>query len=324
MERSFTSDRVTAADETRIGLGGLLVSGLMAAILVAEPPPEDVVVSVNDVTITKQDVADLARRVLLRPLGDSATEQKIRRQITQEFVSRELARQTLAKSKFGVTEVAAREDSDQRVRQLKKEGRSLQQILEDRGINETAWHREIHWQLAWKRYRSHYISDENLEKYFNEHRRDFDGTELRIAHLLLKTKSTTDDNRDQVIQAAKNIHREIADGKTTFEQAVKEHSAAPSKDQAGAIGWIARYQPMTEEFTRAAFKLKLNEVSPPVETTFGIHLIRCLEIRPGTRSWQDVRSELSAVMQDYLRQWLADQARASAKIKWQQRAQELP
>ncbi|MEM7316385.1 MAG: peptidyl-prolyl cis-trans isomerase, partial [Planctomycetota bacterium] len=68
-------------------------------------------------------------------------------------------------------------------------------------------------------------------------------------------------------------------------------------------------------FSKAAFRLKETEVSQPVETPFGLHLIKCLEIEPGTRSFSEVLPAVKqAAMNDMFRR-LAARQRRSAKIK---------
>ncbi|MDA7906551.1 peptidylprolyl isomerase, partial [Mariniblastus sp.] len=57
-------------------------------------------------------------------------------------------------------------------------------------------------------------------------------------------------------------------------------------------GWIAREGPMAPSFTNAAFQLSENEISLPVKTKFGFHLIRCEAIRDSALGWKDVRTEL--------------------------------
>jgi parvulin-like peptidyl-prolyl isomerase len=73
---------------------------------------------------------------------------------------------------------------------------------------------------------------------------------------------------------------------------------------------------MHESFSRAAFALKEQEVSPPVITPFGVHLIRCAEINPGQRTWQDARQALTAAVTRYLFDWAAEKERSKAEIKF--------
>jgi parvulin-like peptidyl-prolyl isomerase len=60
---------------------------------------------------------------------------------------------------------------------------------------------------------------------------------------------------------------------------------------------------MHEAFNRAAFDLQQGEISEPVATIFGVHLITVTEVKPGGKTLEEVRSQ---VMQDF-NQWLVDQ-----------------
>ena len=85
------------------------------------------------------------------------------------------------------------------------------------------------------------------------------------------------------------------------------HGAGPSAKAGGDIGWIERREPMPEAFSAAAFALKPGEVSLPVETTFGVHLIQVLEVKPGTKTWQEAADRLKPAATLFLFRRLAEQ-----------------
>lgn len=70
---------------------------------------------------------------------------------------------------------------------------------------------------------------------------------------------------------ANKIADEIKAGKT-FEDAAKEYSTCPSKEKGGDLGYFGKGQ-MVPEFEKAAFEAVIGEVSAPVKTQFGYHLI---------------------------------------------------
>jgi parvulin-like peptidyl-prolyl isomerase len=73
---------------------------------------------------------------------------------------------------------------------------------------------------------------------------------------------------------------------------------------------------MTEEFARAAFGLKPGEISPPVISAFGVHLIQVTETRPGDKTWSDVRKEIEPLAAKELFDQLVRQDRAKVKVEY--------
>jgi hypothetical protein len=49
---------------------------------------------------------------------------------------------------------------------------------------------------------------------------------------------------------------------------------------------------MDEDFAAAAFALQPGQISPPVITRYGAHLIQVTEVRPGKKTARDVRKEI--------------------------------
>ncbi len=275
-----------------------------------------VVVQVNSEAIRDGEVQRLARQTVGRTVSDSPADGKLYRLLAEELVTRELARQELAKSKWGETWEAATLECRRRGEAWKKAGRTVESFLKEAGIDRRAWQREVHWQMAWKRYLAHFSTTENLERYFDEHRREFDGTQLRVAQILIKPESPAKEDRQAALQKAQQLKARLDGKQITFAGAARQYSQAPSSKQGGDIGWIERHQPMPEAFSRAAFRLNKGVVGQPVETVFGVHLITVLEEKPGRREFGEVRAEVRSALQAFLLEWLADRRRKTADIKW--------
>lgn len=84
--------------------------------------------------------------------------------------------------------------------------------------------------------------------------------EVKASHILVKTK-----------EEAEKIREEILAGKS-FEDAAIEYSLCPSGKRGGDLGFFGR-NVMVPEFDHAAFELNVGELSQPVNTNFGWHLI---------------------------------------------------
>lgn len=130
-------------------------------------------------------------------------------------------------------------------------------------------------------------TDEELKNYYNEFKDEFSEPESRSAsHILV-------DSEDK----AKDIKAKIDKGED-FANLAQEHSACPSKANGGDLGTFHRGQ-MVKEFDDKVFSMSLGEVSEPVKTQFGYHIIKLNEINDAkARSFDEVKDEVRAhVMQ---------------------------
>ena len=87
---------------------------------------------------------------------------------------------------------------------------------------------------------------------------------VRASHILVKTE-----------EEAKVILYDVTHGKD-FGAVAKEKSQCPSGKSGGDLGWFGRGQ-MVREFEDAAFSLKPGEISKPIKTQFGWHIIKLEE-----------------------------------------------
>ena len=114
----------------------------------------------------------------------------------------------------------------------------------------------------------------------------------RLRHVLLETNG--DRSREEALQLAAELRSRIVAGES-FESIAQEYSDDfASRQEGGDLGLNARGN-FVEAFDAAAFNLAEAEVSDPVETEYGIHLIRVDAIvKPSVRDLASMRDELSA------------------------------
>ena len=297
---------------------GLLVIGLCVTAPDEKPAPlpPQMAATVDNEPI---GVAEVEREIALalqgqKLAGDALA--RLRKHALEQVIDRHLVLRYLQANK----QAASKDDVDfalaRLVRQLKAKDTALSVHLKNIGMTEGELRQELLWKISWARYVEGRSTDENLKKYFEMHRPDFDGTELKVAHILLAVPAEDDAKLPATLQRATSIREEITAGKTSFAEAAQKHSKAPTAKDGGNIGGIRRHEPMPEEFTRAAFALKKGEVSQPVVTVFGVHLIQVLEIIPGQRTWEDCREELRPAVTLYLFRWIAEKERKTAKISY--------
>lgn len=89
-------------------------------------------------------------------------------------------------------------------------------------------------------------------------------SQIHAKHILVKTE-----------QEANEILFDLQRGKD-FDAIAAAKSLCPSGKKGGDLGWFGHGQ-MVKEFETAAFALKVNELSKPVKTQFGWHIIKKVE-----------------------------------------------
>lgn len=114
------------------------------------------------------------------------------------------------------------------------------------------------------------ISDERLKNFYNENKQSFylDET-IRVSHILIDNK-----NNDAKERAFKI--RELINNPEEFKAIANVVSTCPSNAKSGDLGFISKGK-MFEEFDETAFALNVNEISQPLESVFGYHIIMVTE-----------------------------------------------
>ena len=201
--------------------------------------------------------------------------------------------------------------------QLEGQKIDLRQYLAERALTPAAMRKQIGWQLLWERAMQKQLTDDVLEDYFDEHHKDFDGTEVRASHILLRSDKMGDPAvLNDLLRAADALRDQLVAGKYSFAEAATMFSAGPSREKGGDIGFFPRHGLMVEPFAEAAFTLPVGEISKPVVTPFGVHLIKATEIKPGNKKWTDVREELKPPAGRALHDKIATIAREKANVEF--------
>lgn len=137
------------------------------------------------------------------------------------------------------------------------------------------------------------VTREEMENYYQAHINEFTRDErVSAAHILLSVdENAPQDEVDAARQKIEEIRKEIDEG-ALFEDVAREFSQCPSADQGGDLGSFGRGQ-MVPEFEEAAFNTSPGEISAPVRTQFGWHLIKVEDYTPaGTREFDQVRAKI--------------------------------
>ncbi len=136
------------------------------------------------------------------------------------------------------------------------------------------------------------VSEGDVRQAYEEQPDRFRTEEERLLrHILVAVQS--DAEAPAAEAEANELAARLAAGES-FESLAREHSDDPgSAAEGGSLGWSGRGV-FVAPFEDAAFRLAKGEVSAPVRTEFGYHLIRVDDIRAGAeKAFEDVRDELA-------------------------------
>ncbi len=151
--------------------------------------------------------------------------------------------------------------------------------------------------------KSHPISDDVLKKEFEKINSMRGSKEYKVSHILLKTE-----------EEAKTVAEQLKNSK--FEDVAMDKSQDPgSSVKGGDLGWAVPSN-FVKPFGDAMVALNKGQISAPVQSQFGWHLIKLEDTRDlKVPSFDEVKQNLTQHMQQQLVQKVISEQRAKAKIK---------
>jgi len=285
---------------------------MLMPLLLGANEPARVAVKVNGTAITEGDVDFIATTRQMKP--EQRTEQESK--LIEELVDRQLIREFLARRKISAPADELAFQIQQAEDAIKKHGDDPAVLLAKLGYTPERLKTELGLPLAWHAYVRQAVTLPQTKEYFDKHRAELDGTQLRARQIFLKLPPNPTDTE---LTAKKNqlndLRSQIKSGKLTFADAAKQHSESPSKDQGGDIGLFGAQGKLPSPVTRAAFALKVEELSEPIVSAFGVHLIQVTERIPGDLSLEDVRPQIFAKLSEQLWADTVRSERKTAKIE---------
>ncbi len=288
---------------------------LILPLFVSAQVDETAVAVVGETNI----MASRIERHLDRTLGDRELSEEqlqvLRVETLQHFVNREVVNHFLKVRKFKVGPNQVRLEVELLIANLARVGQTLEDFLAKENKTRQGLEHEIAWKLRWDKYLKKTLTEKVLESYFGRHRRKFDGTEVQVAQILFRTLGTRE-SVDAALLLARKKKAEIENGDITWKEAVAANSVAASKENGGKVGWLRFVEPMPREFTDRAFAMEPDGLAEPFTSAFGVHLIKCLEVRPGTAEWGDVRQEVEEAATKELFDRIADRHQTEVEIEY--------
>ena len=143
------------------------------------------------------------------------------------------------------------------------------------------------------------ISEDQLKDYYEDNLDTFkEKKQVKARHILfMLAENASKEEEDKIKQKATAVLQQARAG-ADFGELAKKNTEDPSgKENGGDLGYFSQGQ-MVKPFEEAAFKLKKDEISDLVRTSFGYHLIKVEDVKEAkTKSLEEARAEILSMLQ---------------------------
>lgn len=255
-------------------IGGVIIAVVLVVLLINGTRGE-MVASVNGERITKDE--------LFQRLAEQDGGQTLDAMITEMLIEQEAK-----KANITVTE----EELDHEFDRVKKRFGSeleFQMMLAQLNMSEDMIKGQLRSSLLVKKMMLPEIDvhEDDLKQYYEENKQFYEEEEqVKARHILVETEEEANEIKQQLDQGA------------DFEELAKEKSTDPgSKESGGDLGYFGRGE-MVAEFEETAFSLAVGEISAPVKSSYGYHIIKVEDYKEArTPTYDEIKND---IREDYI------------------------
>lgn len=289
---------------------------------------EQVLVVIDGEPHTLTDIKNYARNSMGRefPVGDLDILGREDQEVLEQFITEKLLAAEVKQAGIKVAD----QDIDNYINQVK----------EKNNINEEQLKRALTADgLTWEKYRSQIraemekgdmiemqvrkrinITSEDVERYYNLNQKKYVSDQrVHLRHILLPIPEGDKAAEAAAREKAADIRRRLAAGED-FAQLAATYSDGAGASEGGDIGWVSRGS-LLKEIDQVAFgKLKVGEVSDPVRTSAGLHIVK-LEGREGGKqlALADIRDKvreevINKAIEERFQKWLKGDLRRKHRV----------
>jgi peptidyl-prolyl cis-trans isomerase SurA len=281
------------------------------------------IAKINDSIVTLSEVEDRAKLINMERKGKKGIKSLSPKVIKKEALNLILEEKLLiqeGKKKQNITVSEANvEDAIKEIKTANKVPDDVFLVmLEKEGLTLKDYKKKIREQIIISKVRNNYlrnsarISEKKSKQYYRKNRKDFlTPSKILVRHILfIFGENISETSRKLKRERAEEALKKIRSG-MSFKKAAKKYSEDVSASSGGDLGVLERGK-MLKEFEEAAFRLKQGQVSPIVETPFGLHIIKVDKVFPKKyKTYKTVKPEIENILFGKIAQkqytlWIAD------------------
>jgi peptidyl-prolyl cis-trans isomerase C len=165
------------------------------------------------------------------------------------------------------------------------------------------------------------VSEADVKKYYNDNKAEFEvEAQVEASHILVEVPSGAESKVvEEARKKAEQIEAEAKKPGVDFAELAKKSSSGPSASRGGYLGFFPRNR-MVKPFADVAFELKKGQISSPVRTQFGFHVIKVTDTKAArTLPFDEVKDKIKEQlegrkMREAMLKFL-EEARKEAKVE---------
>jgi len=272
---------------------------------VGKAAADGVAVTVNGVDITEKELEEEIKRLapLMQQRDIEQNKEKARQLILDRMILLRLLDEKAKEANIAVTE----EEVFDQIREIaSRQNLSVDDfmaVLQSRGMDFDEWKQQVKWGLKLgKLTEAEYgdqlnITESDANNFYSSNAQMFETPEqVKASHILVRP-DTADPNIDpneakaKALAKAQGLLKQVREG-ADFAELAKANSDCTSKAKGGNLGFFGRGR-MEPPFEKAAFALKVNEVSDVVETPDGYHIIKVTDRKEaGVTTFEQAKDDI--------------------------------
>ncbi len=160
------------------------------------------------------------------------------------------------------------------------------------------------------------VTEQAVKNYYTSHAKDYEKKKVHVAHILIRANSKmSKPERQAKLTTAMEAYSKIVTGEDFGKIAGLYSEDKVSSKKGGDLGWLKQGS-ISPTFSEKAFELKQGDVSKPLETPFGFHVIKVIEEPKSIkRPFEAVAGNIRYQLRNEVKKAEMDRLMGKAKIK---------
>ena len=235
------------------------------------------------------------------------------------------ALQTLRTRKLAVGREDVERWLDDNAQPINGEKQTASDMIRDQssnaGISESNLRDHLAFRLSWQRFLQQQLTEPNVAKHFENQPKRFNGTRFKVSIVDLAATAGKSVRRDKLAEILTAMRSRLMSGDLNWKDLASELGRSELlKDDVGKFLvredlWARGTGDLEPTIVTVLMKLEPDSYSEPIHTPTGVHLVKLLEVEPGSRELSEVRDEVRAHMLLHLLEHLARQSESQLPLK---------